>query len=362
MKKWVLLSRLLLATWTQILVLYSLQDLPWTCFSILFSDRTRGSTVQPIWGETLMNSGGKDGSFLSPLPCFEKRPAFLSGSRWPPTKKTLADSLVEAGYGGAISNGVWALIFYGLNRKNKKLLCGGYCISMIYGSNLANYRCIEPFWKKFLFSFRCTLLLLHCSKLPCWSYTYVGVKLWIWLKIIPFRTCGVISSKSPKNMLKSKHLIDLIPSLIPSQVWGLSKLTKLSDADYSSHPKFSWTTPQKNGMEPHRWTPGTLEALQNWVNEVYVMVTWYQLFPSCFPLNLHIRYISHDKTSPKMFLKGLRFKGHVPTLHHVAPRSRRSQVLVPGPAVLFDWTQQLRLVHHWGAGKTTTELTGEPVG
>ena len=69
----------------------------------------------------------------------------------PQRKKTLADSLVEAGYGGAISNGVWALIFYGLNRKNKKLLCGGYCISMIYGSNLANYRCIEPFWKKFLF-------------------------------------------------------------------------------------------------------------------------------------------------------------------------------------------------------------------
>ena len=51
----------------------------------------------------------------------------------PQRKKTLADSLVEAGYGGAISNGVWALIFYGLNRKNKKLLCGGYCISMIYG-------------------------------------------------------------------------------------------------------------------------------------------------------------------------------------------------------------------------------------
>jgi hypothetical protein len=154
----------------------------------------------------------------------------------------------------------------------------------------------------------------------------------------------------------------LIPSLIPSQVWCLSKLTKLSDAEKRSHPEFSWTTPQKNGMEPQRWTPGTLEALQNWVNEVYVMVTWYQLFPSCFPLDLHIRYISHDKTSPKMFLKGLRFKGHVPTLHHVAPRSRRSQVLVPGPAVLFDWTQQLRLVHHWGAGKTTTELTGEPVG
>lgn len=139
------------------------------------------------------------------------------------------------------------------------------------------------------------------------------------------RTCGVISSKS-HFFCKSKHLIDLIPSLIPSQVWCLSKLTKLSDAEKRSHPEFSWTTPQKNGMEPQRWTPGTLEALQNWVNEVYVMVTWYQLFPSCFPLDLHIRYISHDKTSPKCSWKACDSKGtcrRCTTLHHVpdVPRS-----------------------------------------
>ena len=34
----------------------SLQDLPWTCFSILFSDRTRGSTVPPWHGSFIIPS------------------------------------------------------------------------------------------------------------------------------------------------------------------------------------------------------------------------------------------------------------------------------------------------------------------
>ena len=104
-------------------------------FSILFSDRTRRKHSSANLRGNINELGWE--RWIVPFPRshghWKKASVPFRFPDGPQRKKTLADSLVEAGYGGAISNGVWALIFYGLNRKNKKLLCGGYCISMIYG-------------------------------------------------------------------------------------------------------------------------------------------------------------------------------------------------------------------------------------
>ena len=107
MKKWVLLSRLLLATWTQILVLYSLQDLPWTCFSILFSDRTRGSTanlrgnIDELRGNSQIfpRVEKMDRSFPRSHGHWKKASWFLKQlPRWPPTKKNTGSRRVVWGW------------------------------------------------------------------------------------------------------------------------------------------------------------------------------------------------------------------------------------------------------------------------